>query len=108
MKSPFRIAVVSCIIVFLTILGMRLPFLDKSSKVKPRPRAALNLFAKSASSASASSKNSLTPSFDTPVTSSSTSRTHPGYTLGCFESCQLIPVLSPDMILSKGRSPPLC
>jgi hypothetical protein len=60
----FITATTVVVVFFLTSLGMRLPFLEKSLKPKPRPRAVLNLFAKSASSAACATKQDFAPSLD--------------------------------------------
>lgn len=60
----FITATTVAVIFFLTFLGMRLAFLDKSSKPKPKPRAVLNLSAKSASSTACSLKHIPVPAFD--------------------------------------------
>ncbi|MBL0225333.1 MAG: hypothetical protein IPQ16_07070 [Geobacteraceae bacterium] len=109
MKSaPFRIAVVSCVVFFLMFLGMRLSFLDKTSKPKPRPRAVLNLFAKSMSSSTLFQKATFAPSFDAFCGSQSTPEIHRPYVPVRYITLQTSPVVSPDVFLPKGRSPPAC
>lgn len=109
MKSaPFRIAVVSCVIFFLTFLGMRISFLDKTSKPKPRPRAVLNLFAKSMSGSTFSHKPTIAPSFDAVCVPQSPPEIRFSCATGRYITLQTSPVASPDVFLPKDRSPPRC
>ena len=94
------------VIFFLTILGMRISFLDKSPKPKPKPRAVLNLFEKSASSSSCSSKQNFAPTLDIPpelfrfhITRSIFAENHFTLTTNPTRSLHSFP--------QHGRSPPL-
>jgi hypothetical protein len=104
---PLRIVTVSFVIFFLTFLGMRLSFLDKSSKPKSRPRAVLNLGAKSASNTISSAKLNLLPVFDIPH--DSPQHPVPAYILSTicvtyFSNTAVTHHLRP----LAGRSPPIC
>jgi hypothetical protein len=62
-KSTFITATTVVVIFFLTFLGMRLPFLDKSAKSKLKPRAVANQLVKSASGINSSPKPHVPPDF---------------------------------------------
>jgi hypothetical protein len=109
MKSAtFRIAVVSGVIFFLTFLGMRISYLDKTSKPKPRPRAVLNLFAKSMSGSTCSHKTTFPPLLDSLCVSPSTPDIDPPYAQMRYTALQTPLLVSPDLLLPKGRAPPAC
>lgn len=108
MRSAFlRIAVVSCTIFFLLFLGMRLSFLDNTSKPKPRPRAVLNLFAKLPPGSLFSAKPSFNPSLDEFCVLQSSSIIPLTCTRYHYTALQVSYSVSPEALLSKGRSPPL-
>ncbi len=46
---PINCIATLTVIIFMTFLGMRLPFLEHNSKPKPRPRAVIKLSVKTAS-----------------------------------------------------------
>ncbi len=93
------------VIMFLTVMGVRQPFLDKSGKPKPGTGAVLNHFAKLISDPVLSTK----PSFPTSIDVSNIP-VAPRVPLSC-EICgylvlQVSPAASAGVSLSKGRSPP--
>ncbi len=107
-SGPFRIAVITSVIFFLTFLGMRLHFLDKSKKPKPRPRAVINLLAKSVSGSTLNVKHDLHPCLDvleaTP-TATEIRRTFSKHQYAAFQASSL---RVPELLFPKGRSPPHC
>lgn len=102
---PIRIIVVLLVIFFLTFLGMRLSFLEKSSKPKPKPRAVLNLSVKSLSSV-AGSLNSI-PTFDMDVPQAAVN-IDSIYSRLIYVTTFKNPLTSFLIDISQGRSPPVC
>lgn len=102
---PIRIVVVSLVIFFLTFLGMRLSFLEKSCKPKPKPRAVLNLSVKSLSSV-ADNPNSI-PSFDMDAPQAAVN-IDPIYSRSIYITTFKNPLTSFLIEISQGRSPPVC
>lgn len=96
------------VVFFLVFLGMRISLPEKAPTPKSRPRAVLNLFAKSASSTVASTKSCFAPSSDY-FLHESQAHHHP---LPCVVSICLSPLanhaVSADVHLPKDRSPPRC
>jgi hypothetical protein len=91
---------------FLTFLGMRLSFLDKTSKPKPRPRAVLKFVGKTFGVSSAFLKSPTTPPSDTCG--------EPNHfdSVSCIEisacsASDTATALSQKSHLTSGRSPPL-
>ena len=61
-RNSIFITTISILVVFfLTFLGMRLSFLENSSKPKPRPRAVITHVVKTASSTDCFKKHDFTP-----------------------------------------------
>jgi hypothetical protein len=95
------------VVFFLTFLGMRLSFLDKSSKPKPKPRAVLNQFAKSASSTLCPTTPDLVPSVDLSLESSKINA--PTFVMGEIIATNITDSNASHYILPlQGRSPPRC
>lgn len=95
------------VVFFLLFLGMHVPFLHQSPNPKPRTKAVLNLFAKSASSPTSATKLDHAPPPDF------LHESHPdqiplSYVVDIHRSPVAESAASSDMRLPKGRSPPRC
>ena len=106
LSRQLSIAITVFAVFFLTFLGMRLPFLEKSSKPKPRPRAVLKLSGKQLTSFSFRF-NDHDQSYDINVDV-------PGFALSPPSQVKLNTLLVINISASSvhscpnGRSPPLC
>jgi len=93
------------VVFFLTFLGMRLAFLDKTTKPKAKSRAVLTLTSKSLTSYSSHSKHNFSPLFADcrDIAEFIT----PEFTQSCIVAINFInPVKSYGIRLVQDRSPP--
>lgn len=103
----FIAATTVVVVFFLTFLGMRLSFLDKSPRPKSRPRAVITQVIKSASGISSYAKQNFAPVFDVSYKMADYQITT-FILLNLFKKDFLNPSLSQYIRPLQGRSPPLC
>lgn len=95
------------VVFFLTFLGMRLSFLDKSPRPKSRPRAVITQVVKSVSNTSIHAKQNFTPVFD--IFHAVTVCKIPTFILSSLLENDCLNFFSSQHIRPlQGRSPPLC
>jgi len=91
----------------LLFLGMHIPLLDNSPKPKPRTKAVLNLFAKTASTPAAATKlDNAPPAFF--LYESHADQIPLGYVVDICKTPVASSPAAPSLRLPNGRSPPRC